>query len=112
MSKIVLSVSCRQSPSCQGRGVGGLGLQVEVTQGEDVVRIHLLAARLVDEVGLPCAYMNLGLVGVAEVPHHEDVALIAVVARVPLLMDGDTIDALDGGVRHDGDVIEVHFDIA
>ena len=56
--------------------------------------------------------MDLWLVGVAEVPHHKDIAFVTVAAGVPLLVDGDTIDTLDGGVRHDGDVVEVHLDIA
>ena len=55
--------------------------------------------------------MDLRLIGVAEVPHHKDVAFVAVTAGVPLLVDGDTIDALDGGVRHNGDVVEVHLNI-
>jgi len=56
--------------------------------------------------------VNLGSVGIAEVPDHEDIALIAVTVGVPLLVNGDTIDALDGGMLHDDNIVEVHFDIA
>ncbi len=52
--------------------------------------------------------MNLGLVLVAEVPEHEDVAVVAVAVGGPLLTDGDTVDPLDGGVLHDDDVVELH----
>lgn len=30
---------------------------------------------------------------------------------VPSLVDGNAIDALDGGMYHDGDIVEVHLDI-
>ena len=40
--------------------------------------------------------MNLRGIRLAEVPYHEDVALVTIAGGVPLLMDGDTIDALNG----------------
>ena len=56
--------------------------------------------------------MNLGLVLVTEVPEHEDVAVVAVAVGRPLLTDGDAIDALDGGVLHDDDIVELHPDVS
>lgn len=56
--------------------------------------------------------MNLGGVRIAEVPDHEDIALIAVAVGVPFLVDGNAIDSFDGGMFHYDDIVEVHFDIA
>lgn len=66
---------------------------------------------LVNEVGLPGADMDLGVLGIAEIPDHEDIALVGITTGVPLLMDSDSIDTLLGGVFDDGDVVEVDADV-
>ena len=85
--------------------------EIEVTEGEDIVGAEALATGLVDVVGLPGADMDLRCIGVAEIPDHEDVALIAVARRVPLLMDGHTVDAFDGGMLDHHHIVELHLDI-
>ena len=86
-------------------------LQIEITQGEDIVGGEALAVGLVDILRLPGAHMDLRLVRIAEVPDHEDVALVAVAGGVPVLEDGDAIDVVDGGMLHNGDIVEGHLDI-
>ena len=48
----------------------------------------------------------------AEIPHHEHIALIAVASSIPLLVDGDTIDPTDSGMFHDDHIVELYLDIA
>ena len=87
-------------------------LQVEVTQSEDIVGIQPLAPRLVNVLRLPGTDMNLGFIRITEVPHHEDITLVAVSAAVPTLVDSDAIDVLDGRMLYDDHIVEVYFYIA
>lgn len=86
-------------------------LQVEIAQVEHIVGTDFLPYCLVDVFGLPCADMNLGHVGVAEIPCHEHIAFVAVSVGVPLLVHSDTVDAPYGGVFHDDHIVEGDLDI-
>lgn len=85
--------------------------EIEVTEGEDIVGAEALATGLIDVVGLPGANMDLWGIRVAEVPHHEHIAFVAIARRVPLLMDSHAIDTFDGGMLYHHHVVELHLDI-
>ena len=56
--------------------------------------------------------MDLGSIRVTEVPHHEHITLIAIARRVPLLVNGDSIDVLDGGMLYDEHIVERNFNVS
>jgi len=87
-------------------------LKIEVAEGEDIVGIEALASLFVDELWLPGTNVDLRDIGVAEVPHHEYVALIAIAVAVPLLLHRDSVDAFDGRMRDNHHVVERHLDVA
>ena len=87
-------------------------LQIEVTEGEDIVGAEALALSLVDVVRLPGADMDLWGIWVAEVPHHEHITLIAIAWCVPSLMDGHTVDTFNRGMLNHHHIVELYLDIA
>ena len=86
-------------------------LQIEVTEGEDIVGAEALTLGLVDVVRLPSADMDLRGIGIAEVPYHEHIALIAIAWRVPSLMDGHTIYTFNRWMLNHHHIVELHLDI-
>lgn len=86
-------------------------LQIKAAESEDVVGIEFFAEFFVDIFGLPGADVDLGLLGVAEIPHHKHVALIAVAVGVPLLQHSNAIHTPFCGMLNDFEVIEFNFDV-
>lgn len=91
--------------------MASLCLQIKVTEGEDIVGAEALALSFVDVVWLPGADMDLWGIGVAEVPHHEHIALIAIAWCVPSLMDSNAVDTFNSRMLNHHHIVELHLDI-
>ena len=61
-------------------------------------------------VGLPCAYLDEWLVGIAEINHQEKISLVTIAVGVPVLLECYAIDVIVFWMLNDLDIIELHID--
>ena len=43
--------------------------------------------------------MNLRFIWIAEVPHHENITIVTIATTIPFLMNGNTVNSLNSGMR-------------